>query len=291
MLRARPSVPADIEAVVAIVRGLPEYFTADVPDKVQSEAAAGGTWVLSEPDSGGVAGFAITKRMNGAAAEIRWMAVAPGRRGQGLGTALLGDILSRLSADGVRVRRGQDPRQLGWLPALRSHARILGTQRVRPHRHDRPAAGMGAGQPRRHLRGGPPANALSKEPDHWRLSGWAGTIGASHGRQPTSGIQQLAGEPMTLAVIAVIIVGGVWLLNLTLFILDLVGVLNRGAAFRWQTAGLLITTAAMGISLLAGLRGRSGSSVFFPVVGVAGLALVMIGLVVHVRDRRKERAE
>jgi hypothetical protein len=41
MLRARPCVPADIEAVVAIVRGLPEYFTADVPDKVRSEAAAG----------------------------------------------------------------------------------------------------------------------------------------------------------------------------------------------------------------------------------------------------------
>jgi GNAT superfamily N-acetyltransferase len=31
------------------------------------------------------------------------MAVAPGRRRQGLGTALLGDVLSRLSADGVRV--------------------------------------------------------------------------------------------------------------------------------------------------------------------------------------------
>ena len=103
MLRSRPCVPADIDAVVAIVCGLPEYFTADVPDKVRSEAAAGGTWVLSEPDSGGVAGFAITKRMNGSAAEIRWMAVAPGRRRQGLGTALLGDVLSRLSADGVRV--------------------------------------------------------------------------------------------------------------------------------------------------------------------------------------------
>jgi GNAT superfamily N-acetyltransferase len=103
MLSARPCVPADIDAVVAIVRGLPEYFTADVPDKVRSEAAAPGTWVLSEPDDDGMAGFAITKRMNGAAAEIRWMAVAPGRRRQGLGTALLGDVLSRLSADGVRV--------------------------------------------------------------------------------------------------------------------------------------------------------------------------------------------
>ena len=96
---------------------------------------------------------------------------------------------------------------------------------------------------------------------------------------------------MTVAVIAVIVVAGVWLLNFTLFILDLVGVLNRGAAFRWQTAGLLITTAAMGISLLDGLRGRSGSSVFFPVAVVAGFALVMFGLVVHVRYRCKEGPE
>jgi hypothetical protein len=95
---------------------------------------------------------------------------------------------------------------------------------------------------------------------------------------------------MTVAVIAVIVVAGAWLLNSTLLILDLVGVLKRGAAFRWHAAGVLIMNVAIGISILAGLRGRSGSSVFFPVAVVAGFALVMFGLVVHVRDRRKERA-
>jgi hypothetical protein len=38
MLAVRPLTAGDIPAAVVIVRGLPDYFTDDVPGKVESDA-------------------------------------------------------------------------------------------------------------------------------------------------------------------------------------------------------------------------------------------------------------
>src|SRR6266516_3150113 len=94
----------DAPAVTAIIRGLPDYFTDDVPAKAERDAASHEAWVIS--DSGAVAGFAIAARKSPAGAEILWIAVDEARRGRGHGTKLLGHILDHLAANGIG---GQDP--------------------------------------------------------------------------------------------------------------------------------------------------------------------------------------
>jgi hypothetical protein len=54
MVGVRPFAAADVPAMTGIVRGLPEYFTDDVPGRVELDAAAHSAWVLT--DSGVVAG-------------------------------------------------------------------------------------------------------------------------------------------------------------------------------------------------------------------------------------------
>ncbi len=53
--------------VTAIVRGLPNYFTSDVPGQVERDAADHDGWVPT--DSGTVAGFAVAARRPPGAAE------------------------------------------------------------------------------------------------------------------------------------------------------------------------------------------------------------------------------
>ena len=91
----------DAAAVAAIVRGLPDYFTDDVPAKAERDAASHQAWVLT--DSGVVAGFAVAARKSPGGAEILWIAVDAGRRGRGHGTMLLGHVLDHLAAAGISV--------------------------------------------------------------------------------------------------------------------------------------------------------------------------------------------
>jgi len=62
-------------AVTAIVRGLPDHFTSDVPGRIERDAASHDGWVLT--GSGTVAGFAIAARRPPNGAEILSIAVAP----------------------------------------------------------------------------------------------------------------------------------------------------------------------------------------------------------------------
>jgi len=91
----------DAPAVTAIIRGLPDYFTDDVPAKAEHDAADHEAWVITGPD--GVAGFAIAARKSPGGVEILWIAVEAARRGQGHGTRLLGHVLGDLAAAGVSV--------------------------------------------------------------------------------------------------------------------------------------------------------------------------------------------
>jgi GNAT superfamily N-acetyltransferase len=92
----------DLEAAVTIVRGLPDYFTDDVPEKIEHDAAAHEAWVLADTDDA-VLGFAVADRRSTAGAEILWMAVASTRRGAGAGTILLNHLIEELQAEGVTV--------------------------------------------------------------------------------------------------------------------------------------------------------------------------------------------
>jgi GNAT superfamily N-acetyltransferase len=101
MAEVRRSAPGDVPAMADIVRGLPDYFTDDVPGRVERDATAHEAWVLT--DSGAIAGFAIAALKSPAGAEILWLAVGAARRGRGYGTMLLGHVLDRLAGAGISV--------------------------------------------------------------------------------------------------------------------------------------------------------------------------------------------
>lgn len=101
MSAVRRLAAGDLAPVRRIVCDLPDYFTSDVPDKVERDAADHEGWVLT--DSGAVAGFAVVARRSPGGAEILWMAVDRVRRGHGSGTALLQRVLGELAAGGVSV--------------------------------------------------------------------------------------------------------------------------------------------------------------------------------------------
>lgn len=101
MPAVRRFAAGDAPAVAAIIRGLPDYFTDDVPAKAEQDAADHEAWVITDPD--GVAGFAIAARKSPGGAEILWIAVDAARRGHGHGTRLLGHVLDGLAAAGVSV--------------------------------------------------------------------------------------------------------------------------------------------------------------------------------------------
>jgi hypothetical protein len=57
MLAVRRFAAGDAPAAAAIIRGLPDYFTDDVPARAERDAASHQAWVLT--DSGAIAGFAV----------------------------------------------------------------------------------------------------------------------------------------------------------------------------------------------------------------------------------------
>ncbi len=101
VLTVRRAVPGDAGGCAAIVRGLPSYFTEDVPEKVTTDLSTHPAWVIT--DSGGLAGFTIVDRRSARAAEILWMAVAAALRGGGVGTQLLDRVMGDLAGSGLQV--------------------------------------------------------------------------------------------------------------------------------------------------------------------------------------------
>jgi len=105
----------DAPAAVAIIRGLPDYFTDDVPMKVERDVASNEAWVIT--DSGSVAGFAVAARKSPAGAEILWIAVDAAQRGRGHGTRLLGHVLDHLATSGISVVEAKTlDRSSGYYP-------------------------------------------------------------------------------------------------------------------------------------------------------------------------------
>ena len=97
----RPAVPDDADACVAVLRALPEYFTANTHAEVRGAVGSHPGWVATEAD--GVVGFVVVERRFPRSAEITFAAVRPDRRGRGIGTALVVEVLAALARDGVAV--------------------------------------------------------------------------------------------------------------------------------------------------------------------------------------------
>jgi len=97
----RHLTPEDLSQCQEIVRGLPDYFTEDVPETIREAVRAHHGWVVTE--DGIVVGFAIVDRRSPLAAEVLWMAVRADHRHQGLGSRLLDHVLQVLSTEGVEL--------------------------------------------------------------------------------------------------------------------------------------------------------------------------------------------
>jgi GNAT superfamily N-acetyltransferase len=97
----RAASSADVEACVEIVRCLPDFFTPDTHGKVRSDLARHSAWVLEEVNE--CVGFAVVDRRSLEAVEILWAAFRPDRRGEGLGTRLIEEVLRELANDGVNL--------------------------------------------------------------------------------------------------------------------------------------------------------------------------------------------
>jgi hypothetical protein len=82
-----------------------------------------------------------------------------------------------------------------------------------------------------------------------------------------------------------LVFAGSWLLIGAVLVLDLVGILHRGAGFRVQAAGLLVMNTALAVNMLAHLHSHHG---IFPVL-FAGFALFMGGVVISSREHRTAR--
>jgi GNAT superfamily N-acetyltransferase len=115
MIAVRRFAAGDAGAVAAIIRGLPDYFTDDVPAKLDHDAARHQAWVLT--DSGTVAGVAVAARKSPGGAEILWFAIDAARRGRGHGTRLLGHVLDHLASAGISVVEAKTlDRSAGYRP-------------------------------------------------------------------------------------------------------------------------------------------------------------------------------
>jgi GNAT superfamily N-acetyltransferase len=101
MASVRIAAAQDAARCAEIVAGLADFFTDDVPAKVQGDLREHGGWVID--DAGDVVGFVIVERRGAHAAEILWAAVAANRRGGGLGSRLIDHALDELSSDGVQI--------------------------------------------------------------------------------------------------------------------------------------------------------------------------------------------
>jgi GNAT superfamily N-acetyltransferase len=100
-VEVRAATAGDVAGCQAVVRGLPEYFTPDVPGTVAADMTSHESWVVTA--GGEVVGFAVVDRRSARAAEVLWAAVADRRRGWGLGTRLVEQVLAELAAGGVRL--------------------------------------------------------------------------------------------------------------------------------------------------------------------------------------------
>jgi GNAT superfamily N-acetyltransferase len=89
----------DVDGCIAVLAGLPDFFTPDTHDDLRARWSTQRTWVARR--QGTVVGFVVLERRYPAAAEILYAAVTPPLQGQGVGTALVRTALRAASQDGV----------------------------------------------------------------------------------------------------------------------------------------------------------------------------------------------
>ncbi len=78
------------------MRGLPDFFTEDVPETVRRDLDTNPAWVVVD-DTGTVVGFAVVKETTVRSAELLWAVVRADLRHGGLGRLLVAAVLDELA--------------------------------------------------------------------------------------------------------------------------------------------------------------------------------------------------
>jgi ribosomal protein S18 acetylase RimI-like enzyme len=98
----RALTPADAEACDAVILSLPYHF-GNAAGRAECARAVREDDGLVAERAGRVVGFLIVKRHYARAAEISWLAVEDGQRGQGVGSALVEQLCATLRAEGRQL--------------------------------------------------------------------------------------------------------------------------------------------------------------------------------------------
>lgn len=96
----RKGTPKDHGSCIIIISSLPEYFNRAALENVADTIYAYTLYVATLDDK--VVGFCQVNSFKVVVAEIRWMAISPHFRGQGIGTLLLEQVFSDLKMTGFR---------------------------------------------------------------------------------------------------------------------------------------------------------------------------------------------
>lgn len=92
----------DAEACDGIIASLPEWFGLEEGIRACAHAVRSHAGLVSDAN-GEVTGFLTYVRHSPATAEITWMGVHAAERGHGIGTALMQELITVLSASGARL--------------------------------------------------------------------------------------------------------------------------------------------------------------------------------------------
>jgi ribosomal protein S18 acetylase RimI-like enzyme len=101
-MQIRDLAPGDAEACDAIVLSLPYHF-GDEQGRIDCARAVRTEPGLVAADDAGVVGFCTFARHYDIAAEITWLAVHASRRGEGVGSTLVDELVRRLAGEGRRI--------------------------------------------------------------------------------------------------------------------------------------------------------------------------------------------
>lgn len=100
----------DIPALLAIIKSLPDYFTSEAVLDIEKDLRDVRTRTLVSEEDGDAVGF-LSYRIDGAEAELLWIAVRPSSRGAGVGSALMKKLLEEIMDKNVKS---------AWLATLAS---------------------------------------------------------------------------------------------------------------------------------------------------------------------------
>jgi ribosomal protein S18 acetylase RimI-like enzyme len=96
----RDARTGDVEACVAVLVALPDYFTPSTHDEVRREFPGGAAWVAE--DDGEIVGFVLVEQRYPTTAEIVFAAVRRERHRRGIGSRLVETCLAALDARDVQ---------------------------------------------------------------------------------------------------------------------------------------------------------------------------------------------